>query len=173
MTDAVRELLAKQAIREVLHRYCRGVDRMDRPLTRACWHAAGTADYQGMFTGDVEALLDWMWKLHDGMQGHSHQMTNMLIEIAGERAVSETYVTVTLRTKPGREPVRDILARGRYVDRWSERDGRWGIDHRLFLNDWMTSLPVGTAPVSPTVGRRDPSDASYAAFQELRSSLAR
>lgn len=169
MPDALRELLAKQAIQEVLHRYCRGVDRMDRPLTRACWHEDGTADYQGMFAGEVEALLDWMWELHAGMEGHSHQMTNMLIEVAGDRAASETYVTVVLRSKPGRHPARDILTRGRYVDRWSCRSGRWAIDHRLYLNDWMTSLPVGDAATSPVTGRRDPRDDSYAAFAELRA----
>lgn len=168
MSDALRELTAKQAIQEVLHRYCRGVDRMDRALTRGCWHDDGTADYQGMFTGEVEALLDWMWQLHDGMQGHSHQMTNMLIEVAGDRAASETYVTVVLRSKPGRHPARDILTRGRYIDRWSCRDGRWAIDHRLYLNDWMTYLPVGDAATSPITGRRDAEDPSYAAFAELR-----
>jgi hypothetical protein len=169
MPDALQELAAKQAIQETLYRYCRGVDRMDRALTRACWHENGTADYQGMFEGTVEALLDWMWKLHDGMQGHSHQMTNLLIEVAGGRAVSETYVTVVLRSKAGRHPARDILTRGRYVDRWSERDGRWAIDHRLYLNDWMTHLPVTADATSPITGRRDAQDASYAAFAELHS----
>ena len=169
MPDALHELAAKQAIQETLYRYCRGVDRMDRPLTRDCWHEQGTADYQGMFEGPVEALLDWMWQLHDGMQGHSHQMTNLLIEVAGERAVSETYVTVVLRSKPGQHAARDILARGRYVDRWSQRDGRWAIDHRVYLNDWMTYLPVTPDATSPITGRRDPQDASYAAFAELRS----
>jgi hypothetical protein len=161
-------LLDERAIRETLHRYGRGVDRMDRALTRSCWHADGSADYQGMFTGGVDALLDWMWKLHARMETHSHQMTSMLIEVAGERAASETYVTVALRSKGDRSAARDILSRGRYVDRWSRRDGRWAIDHRIYLNDWMTFLPVPAEPTSPITGRRDAEDASYAAFAELR-----
>ncbi len=169
MSDSTRTLLDKQAIQEALYRYCRGVDRMDRPLTRSCWHADGSADYQGMFAGNADALLDWMWKLHASMQTHSHQMTNLLIEVAGDHAVSETYVTVVLRSKPDRAPARDILARGRYVDRWSRRDGRWAIDHRHYLNDWMTFVPVPGEPTSPFTGRRDPGDASYAAFAELRA----
>ena len=45
MTNAaVEELLAKQAIREVIYRYCRGLDRMDRALALSCWHPGGTAD---------------------------------------------------------------------------------------------------------------------------------
>jgi len=169
MSDATRALLDKQAIHETLQRYCRGVDRMDRELTRSCWHPDGTADYQGMFEGGVAALLDWMWALHETMQTHSHQLTNCLIELAEDRAVSEAYVTVALRTRPGRDGVRDVLTRGRYLDRWSRREGRWAIDHRHYLSDWLTSLPVGDAPTSPVAGRRDPQDPSYAAFAELRS----
>jgi SnoaL-like domain len=167
--DPVRALLDKQAIQETLYRYCRGVDRMDRDLTRSCWHEAGSADYQGMFEGKVDALLDWMWKLHATMQTHSHQMTNLLIEVDGDRAASETYVTVALRSKPGRAPARDILTRGRYVDRWSRREGRWAIDHRIYLNDWMNFLSVSGEPTSSFTGRRDADDPSYAAFAELHA----
>lgn len=167
--DQTQGLLDEHAIRDVLYRYGRGVDRMDRALTRSCWHADGSADYRGMFTGDADALLDWMWKLHGGMETHSHQMTNLRIEVAGERAASETYVTVVLRSAAGRSPARDIFSRGRYVDRWSRRGGRWAIDHRIYLNDWMTFVPVPAEPTSPITGRRDGEDASYAAFAELRS----
>ena len=56
------------------------------------------------------------------------------------------------------------------MDGWSRRDGRWAIDHRVYLSDWMTTLPVPADPVSPMGGRRDRDDASYAAFAELRRS---
>jgi len=169
MSTDSESLYDKQAIAQVLYRYCRGVDRMDRRLTRSCWHVDGTANYEGMFEGEVEALLDWMWALHDTMQTHSHQMTNMLIEVVSDRAVSETYVTVVLRTKPGEAAARDILVRGRYVDRWSRRGEGWAIDRRHYLNDWMSYAPISDAPMSPLTGRRDPDDASYAAFAELRA----
>lgn len=159
----------QQAIRETLYRYCRGVDRMDRALTRSCWHADGSADYRGMFTGGADALLDWMWKLHAAMETHSHQVTNVLIEVAGERAASESYVTVALRSRAGKQPARDILTRGRYVDRWSRRAGRWAIDHRIYLNDWMSFVAVPGEATSPITGRRGADDASYAAFAELRN----
>ena len=166
--DAVQALLDERAIRDALAAYCRGVDRMDLALTRACWHADGTADYQGMFTGDADALLEWMWKLHARMETHSHQITTAHVELAGDRAASEAYVTVALRSKGGGTPARDILSRGRYVDRWSRRAGRWAIDHRIYLNDWTTFAAVPTEPTMAITGRRDAGDASYAAFAELR-----
>jgi len=43
--DALRELSDKQAITEVIYRYCRGLDRMDADMGRAVWHPGATADY--------------------------------------------------------------------------------------------------------------------------------
>jgi len=162
MQEESRQWLDKQAITEQIHRYARGVDRMDRPLTRACWHSDGTADYRGMFEGSADALLDWMWRVHGEMQTHSHQVSNILIELAGDRAASETYVTVALRTR-GDAPS-DIFVRGRYLDRWSRRDGIWAIDHRIHLPDHATALPVPPRVPAEPAGTRDRSDPSYALF---------
>lgn len=159
MEEQLRQWLDKQSIIEQIYRYGRGVDRMDVPLTRACWHADGTADYKAMFEGSVDALLEWMWKVHDGMQTHSHQMSNILIELDGDRAVSETYATVALRTA-GDAP-RDIIARGRYLDRWSRRDGVWAIDHRIHITDHMTTFAVPSPLPAEPAGARDRTDPSY------------
>jgi hypothetical protein len=154
-------LLDRQAITEQIYRYGRGVDRMDAPLTRSCWHGDGTADYRDMFEGTVDGLIEWMWKVHAAMQTHSHQMTNILIELdaAADRAVSETYATVALRSV-GEAPL-DIVTRGRYLDRWSRRGGVWAIDHRIHLTDHMTTLAVPKQIPTDPNGARDRSDPSY------------
>lgn len=36
----VEILLAKQEVRDVLSRYCRGLDRMDKEMTYSVWHGA-------------------------------------------------------------------------------------------------------------------------------------
>jgi len=41
--DELDLLAAKQAITEAIHRYCRGVDRMDRALTLSVGHRGGGA----------------------------------------------------------------------------------------------------------------------------------
>src|ERR1700676_916277 len=53
---AVDELGAKQAITEVLYRYCRAIDRMDRDLASTIWHPGGSADYGPVFKGTGEAF---------------------------------------------------------------------------------------------------------------------
>jgi hypothetical protein len=48
----------------------------------------------------------------------------------------------------------------RYIDRWSRRNGRWAIDHRLAVRDFDEIRAV-VAMKQHEVGRRDRSDPSY------------
>jgi len=52
----VQQLAATQAITDVLHRYCRGLDRMDREMAESVWHAGGTADYVVCDLADPESV---------------------------------------------------------------------------------------------------------------------
>jgi len=133
--DALEELVAKQAITEALHRYCHGLDRFDRAQADI-WHPGGAASYEGIFEGTGAGFLDWVWPVHETFERTSHQVTNILIEVDGDRATSETYVTVCLR---GAEA--DIVGRGRYHDTWSRRDGRWGVDVRRYRDDIQQVVP--------------------------------
>ena len=159
------DLVVKQAITEVIYRYCRALDRMDRPLADTIWHPGGTADYgPAMFQGTGADFLDWVWPTHATMLGHSHQIANVLIEVDGDTAGSESYVTATLWATFAPGELTQIVSRGRYVDRWSKHDGVWAIDHRRFLEDFtvMTALPGVAAPdPATTAARRDRTDPSY------------
>ena len=167
--DLVEELAAKQAITEVLHRYCRGLDRMDREMAESVWHPGGTADYGPMYQGTGTGFLDWVWGAHEALARHSHMVSNALIDVdvSAGTAASETYISVWLRTFPHDGVVTDLFGRGRYVDRWSRRDGTWAIDHRRYVDDLQraqqspaTSLTDG----STATGRRDRTDPSFEVF---------
>ncbi len=164
------ELAAKQAITEVIYRYCRALDRMDRVLAETVWHPDGTADY-GHFQGTGAEFIDMVWAAHERVLGHIHQVTNVLIEVDGDRAGSEAYVVATLwgrATGSGMPPhYTQMVARGRYVDTWSCRNGVWAIDHRDFVEDLtLISGLVGTpkTPFGETRGKRDRTDPSYRAL---------
>ncbi|MCY4271996.1 MAG: nuclear transport factor 2 family protein [bacterium] len=166
-SDPLETLVAKQAITDVIYGYCRALDRMDKPAAYAIWHPDGTADYgEDIFRGTGREFVDWVWTAHAAMSAHSHQITNLLICVNGDRAVSEAYVTVALRTLPfGDGPdVVDIFSRGRYVDQWSRRDTRWAIDHRDYITDHSVTLPnADPAPCDPR-SIRGPEDLSVALF---------
>lgn len=162
MSDALmQELLDKQAIRDVLSRYCRGLDRMDKEMAYAVWHPDGTAFYDGIFEGTGHGFVDWVWEAHAAMERHSHQITNVLIELDGDRASSESYVTVVLWTLPNAEGKQfELVGRGRYLDRWQRRNGAWAIEHRIHLLDLSSSFLLERADVSEGA-TRDERDLSF------------
>ena len=136
MPDPLETLVAKQAIVEALHSYCHGLDRFDRAQANI-WHPGGTADYGAdIFQGTGDGFLDWVWPVHETFERTSHQVTNILVQVDGDRATSETYVTVCLRNADV-----DLVNRGRYSDTWSKRDGRWGIDARTYTDDIAQVVP--------------------------------
>ena len=169
--DQVEALIAKQAITEIIYRYCRGLDRMDRDLTLSCWHEGGTDDHGALYSGSAEGFVEWLWPVHAAMERTQHTIHNILIEVDGDKAGSESYYIVYLRTQT-LDGLVDIVGGGRYCDNFEKNDGVWRIRHRQSVADWTQVLPVrehdlgGAIPPNnpdnrtPT-GVRDPSDYSY------------
>ena len=157
------ELVAKDAIREQIYNYARGLDRMDKDLAYQVWHPDGMADYIGTYEGTGAGFVDWVWPRHEPLVAHSHQITNILIKVDGNTAVSESYVMASLQGQPTENSATTRLVRSRYADTWSKRDGRWAIDRRIAITDFITTEEA-TGPNQPTEGRRDRTDPSYQAY---------
>lgn len=171
-------LAAKQAITENLHRYCRAMDRMDRDLALSCWHEGGTDEHTPLFSGTGAAFVDWVWKIHEPMLLTRHVLSNILIEVDGDEAWSESYWTVQLRIQRGNDVI-DLWSGGRYIDHHRAIDGAWAFVHRRSVHDWDRVEPIGltmeTFPGPPLVetaapdapiypATRDAQDPSYAAL---------
>jgi len=84
----------------------------------------------------------------------------VVIELDGERAGSESYVTAALRIRRGQQ-LKQMTVWGRYVDSWSKDNGRWGLDRRISIRDFDEVRDV-TAMYEHELGRRDRGDPSYA-----------
>jgi hypothetical protein len=165
MSDAA-VLNAQTAIREVLVNYCRGMDRIDVPLTKATWHPGGRAYYEGAGPASertAEEFCDWAAGFHRGFLSTSHEIHNCLIVVKGDRAASETYVEYNLLRAEGQRHIL-ITGHGRYLDKWSQRDGRWAIDDRHFVMSFRYEREVA-AQLGPA--RRDESDPSYGVLSSL------
>ena len=166
MTDEPRlkALADRQAISDLIYRYCRSVDRLDISLGHSIWHDDATADYGAeVYQGDGRGAIDYICAQHRRMLHHSHQVSNILIDLDGDRAGSEAYVTAALRGYRS-ERLIQMTIWARYVDRWSRRDGRWGLDHRLVIRDFDEVREV-TPLHHHDVGRRDRSDPSYGVLE--------
>jgi hypothetical protein len=141
--DPIKSVVAKQAITEVLYRYCRAIDRRDPELASRVWHPAGLAHYgYDSFEGTGADFMAKVLEQHAFTDARSHQITNITIELDGDRATSEAYVTACIRVGP-----KDVVVRGRYADSWSCRSGEWLIDERWFHHDITQIIPVDDAPL--------------------------
>lgn len=149
----------RMAISDVIHRYCRAMDRIDVELGCSVWHADGEADYGVIYRGSGRGFVEWMCGVHRSMLALSHRVTNLLIESDGDGARSESCVVATLRRKDG-DRLLQTTAWGRYLDRWSRREGRWAIDHRAYVHDFDEVREI-TETALPGWGRPDRDDPSY------------
>ncbi len=166
MTNLARlEAAADRAeISDLIYRYCRAMDRIDHEQGYAIWHEDGLADYgPDFFQGSGRGFIDWVCETHKHLDAHSHQISNIVIEVNGERAGSEAYVTATLRmNRDGKHMQMTVW--GRYIDQWSKRSGRWGIDKRVTVMDFDEIREV--IPMKQhSDGSRDHADPSYAAIK--------
>lgn len=158
MSDDLAVLIAKDKIRHALAAYCRGMDRIDDDLARSLWHPGGEANYETVFEGTGEEFCEWVAEFHRGMVRTSHEIQNCTIVVDGRTAASETYVEVNLmREEDGRHIL--TTSHGRYLDQWSERDGRWAVDKRRYVRSFSIHREV---EVTIGTSKTDRSDPSYA-----------
>ena len=157
---ALQQLADQQTITGLIYRYCRAVDRLDIPLGHSIWHDDGYADYgKEVYQGPGRGVIDHICAQHLHTLHHSHQVTNIVLELDGDRAGSESYVMAALRVRRG-DQLLQMSIWGRYIDSWSRRDGRWGLDRRLSIRDFDEVRPV-QAMYDHDIGRRDRDDPSY------------
>jgi hypothetical protein len=165
LPDQLPILAAKQAIYDVLCRYCRGVDRGDFDLIRGCYHP-GAYDHHVGFDGPIEGFLDYArWRIEGGL-GTMHVIANHLIEVEGDVGRAETYVN-SWSWDPDQSGAVVLSTTGtRYVDRFERRRGEWRIAERWAVRAFKL-FPSGRVDLpdaaSGTIGLRSSEDISYSA----------
>jgi len=170
---ALEQLLAKQDIYEQINKYARGLDRADRQILLSIAHPGARMRFGNRDFPSWEAYVEWLIKAHDDMKGNNHRMTNILIEVNGDRAVSETTGTATLLVPKEGNPslFEERWMHSRYLDTWSRRNGKWALDGRHTVSDYRRVLDVPTDLVKSryeVIGHIGRSDPSYSHFESLR-----
>ena len=77
------ELLDREAIRDCIYRYCRGVDRADEASLRSSYWPDAT-DCHGSYSGPVEGFFQWALSVFKTGARNIHQVGNILIEFKGD-----------------------------------------------------------------------------------------
>ena len=90
VTRIITELADREAIRETLYRYARGIDRIDADMIRsAYWPDA--VDTHLEFKGDTETYIAWVFPQLKAMDQTMHMISNVLIRLSGNSADVESY----------------------------------------------------------------------------------
>lgn len=134
LTAKVQTLDDETAIREVLRRYARGLDRHDVALESSAFWPDAQVNY-GFFSGSRDAFIEWGNATHAANYArHEHHITNQTVDIHGDEAEVESYVIFFLR---GKDEQSTYIGGARYIDSMQRRRGQWRIAVREFLPDIM------------------------------------
>lgn len=137
-------LLAHRAIEDCLLRYCWGIDRGDLQLVLSAFHEDAKDNHGGQ--EEIAAERFTRTVVEGGPMKTSHNLSNVLIQIEGESAASQSYFTARHQFEHEGETW-DWVISGRYLDRHECREGRWGIVHRTVVYDFERFGTLGARPV--------------------------
>ena len=142
ITPPLQLLLDKDAIRDVLHRVCRGLDRADGALLERCYHADAT-EVHGDFEGDAATWrAGAMARVPETFERMRHSLGTINIDVEGDHALAESYFTAGCLLRSDSEPRTVSTIYGRYLDRFERRQDEWRIAHRVVVKDYRDIRPI-------------------------------
>ncbi len=168
-------LIAKDAIRDTVYRYCRGIDRLDLDLVRSCYHPDAT-DQHGSFSGTVDEYLAWVEPLLGKYDRTFHFVGNVVIDFAPPTWGAPQPISTDLKTAwcesygvahheaAGGADHQNLVTGFRFLDRFEDRGAGWAIASRVATTEWSRVDPEAgwwQPPAEFTRGSRDTTDPLY------------
>jgi hypothetical protein len=136
----------KRAIRETVENWALWRDAGDWERFRTVWHSDGwmTATW---FQGPAEQFIAVSREGFDKGVSILHFLGGWTCDIAGDRAISQTKMTINQRA-PVEGVLCDVVCTGRFYDFFEKRDGRWGIVRRqpIYEKDRLDPVDPTAAP---------------------------
>jgi hypothetical protein len=150
----VRDLAARRDIADAVHRYMRGLDRLDPALQRSAFHDDAFVDV-GLMAGPVDEFVAFAQELLAAMDATHHMLGQVRIEVQGETATGECYFQAWHGARDEAGNPRDLFISGRYIDEYACKNGEWRIARRKLITDWVTDQPAdhGFYEQNPTTNR--------------------
>ena len=145
----------KIAIMDVVYKYCRAIDRLDRELLESVFHD-DSIHHHGEYEGPSAQFCDFAFDILSKMEHTQHLVGNILVEVDGNVAWSESYWQAFHRIAKGKDfsdsggfvadhdPSidEDVFVSGRYIDKFEKREGEWRIVKRQGVHDWVRFEPA-------------------------------
>ncbi len=143
---ALRELLDKQAIQELVTRYSRTLDWLDDAGQASCYWPEAQVDY-GFFKGTAADFVPVVMGVERASGRRWHLLASLAIKLTSSTtAQGECYgVALGFRRESEGEPYRGNMYGGRYLDTYEKRPTEsgpeWRISSRRYVMDWALPMP--------------------------------
>jgi ketosteroid isomerase-like protein len=148
LEERIQAIEDREAIRELIAKYCRGVDGRDEELFMSIWRDDAQYRIGGQFgdhTGlaEIKRILHGLWAAFTEMH---HWATNVVIELDGDTARAWCNADVTGTDTKGRA----LMFAASYSDQLTKVDGTWKFTVRDIDLHYMTPVlePWGNEPDS-------------------------
>jgi len=151
----IRDLAARRDITDAVHRYMRGLDRLDAALQRTAFHDDAWVDC-GLMAGGADEFVAFAQDLLASMEATHHLLGQVRIEMHGDETASgECYFQAWHGTRDEAGDPRDLFISGRYIDEYACKKGEWRIAKRKLITEWVTDDPAdhGFYAANPTTNR--------------------
>ncbi len=165
----------REAIRDCLYRYCRGIDRLDVDLILSAYWPDASDEHGNFLAHSAQEFVDHAVPIIRSIDLTTHFIGNVLIAIEGDHAFVESYIQAFHRMRREDGTRYDHMSSSRFIDRMEKRDDEWRIKRRVVVRDWFREFPdsaewnTGQLPQRLGYGRdkplnlglRKPEDPSY------------
>jgi len=138
-TDAMERL----AIREIVESWAVWRDAGDWERFRTVWHDDGRM-MATWFQGTADEFIAVSRAGFDRGVSILHFLGGNSVDLAGDRAISQTKMTISQRAPVHGVPV-DVVCTGRFYDFFEKRSGRWGLVLRQPIYEKDRMDPVDPA----------------------------
>jgi hypothetical protein len=147
MRSPLEELVEKQAIAELVHRYALALDRKDWALLDRCFTPDARLDYRsagGPAGAYHPELRKWLVQVLEPIPVMQHLVSNLVIELDGDRARATVYGVNVNRMGPD-ESGPNLVCGGIYHDRLVKGEDGWRfcerVEERTFVEGVLPELP--------------------------------
>jgi ketosteroid isomerase-like protein len=146
----VRDLAAREAVRQVFYTYVDRIDAGDLEAVGALFTAEATYDFMGTERQGVDKIIGRIRRALSDFDRTSHHVSNALVEIDGDRA----RLSASLYAYHSRKESGDAWHFwGRYAQGLNLVDGRWLITHMALIGIDGSPMAVEERALFP--GRPD------------------
>lgn len=154
MTDPVRELLDREALRDLVARYALAVDDHDLGAVGEMFHPEAVFDRDGEVAHGWPKISALLGASMRGFRRMVHTPHAVLVELTGaDEATGASSGHAELVTSRG-----VLLAAYRYADRFARHDGRWVFTRREVRFLYATSATEYAATLPDTDRVRFPGE---------------